>query len=61
MVYFKILFPLIFLTGFLLLLNRSSIFNSEGGKFRHSEADLFLKGLLGIEAVAVLIILMFIL
>lgn len=61
MAYIELLLPLIFLTALLVYFNRSSFINPNGKKFRSSEGDIFLKGVLGLEILIVAIILMFLL
>ena len=57
MEYLEILLPILFFTLVLMYINRSNRFNTSGKRAENSPADIFLKGILGIEVIVLIIIL----
>ncbi len=57
MEYLEILLPILFFTLVLIYVNRSHRFNTSGKNAKNSPADIFLKGILGIEVIVLIMIL----
>ncbi|GAB3070241.1 hypothetical protein ACFOU0_09335 [Salinicoccus sesuvii] len=53
MVYVTLMLPIIFLTAVLLFTRRSMLFNNNGRSMKNSDADIFLKWMIGMEIVVV--------
>ncbi|TVT29245.1 hypothetical protein FO441_02880 [Salinicoccus cyprini] len=57
MMYLELMLPIIFLTAILLFTSRSKLFNSSGRSMKYSDADIFLKWMLGLEIAVVAVLL----
>ena len=55
--YLSILLTILFLTMLLLFVSNSSLFNSNRNNAKDSPANIFLKGILGIEIIVFILIL----